>query len=163
MHNVLSLIKKLYKIRNCTLSLTKKNVEAGKFKVCLEYHIGNCKGPCQAFQDESDYLGEIAQIRHILKGNLAPVRAHFRQAMETASEAMHFEAAHIFKEKLESLESFQTKSLVANPKITQTDIFTIVSDGSKSFVNYMKIDEGMIKQSETIEIVRKLEEETFLR
>lgn len=159
MHNVLGLIKRLYKIRNCTLSLTKKNVEMGKFKVCLEYHIGNCKGPCQAFQEEIDYLGEIAQIRHILKGNLAPVRAHFRHSMETASAAMEFEVAHVFKEKLESLESFQTKSLVANPKITQTDIFTIVSEGSKSFVNYMKIDEGMIKQSETIEVVRKLEEE----
>jgi excinuclease ABC subunit C len=159
MYNVLGLIKKLYKIRSCTLSLSKKNVDAGKFKVCLEYHIGNCKGPCQNFQDEPDYLGDIAQIRHILKGNLAPVRAHFRQAMETASEAMQFEMAHVFKEKLESLESFQTKSLVANPKITQTDIFTIVSDDNKSFVNYMKIDEGMIKQSETIEVVRKLEEE----
>lgn len=159
MNNVLNLIKKLYKIRTCNLNLSPKNIESGKFNVCLEYHIHNCKGPCVGFQSEDDYERDIQSIRHILKGHLAPVKNNFKQELERAVEELRFEDAQDFKEKLGSLDRFQTRSLVANPKISETDVFTIDSEEDKSFVNYMKIDEGRIKLSETIEVSRKLDEE----
>lgn len=159
MHNVLNLIKKLFQVRTCNLNLSKKNIAESKFKVCLEYHIGNCKGPCQAFQTETDYLQQIDEIREILKGNLAPVRSNFKNSLEEAVKALRFEDAHIIQEKILSLDSFTTRSLVANPKISDTDVFTIKSDESKSYINYMKIEDGIIKLSETIEVTRKLDEE----
>ncbi len=158
MNNVLRLVKKLYKIRTCSLTLSEKNVESGKFSVCLEYHIKNCKGPCVGFQSEDSYLSDIAEIRHILKGNLFPVKTSFKESLNLAVQDLRYEDAQVLKEKIESLESFQSRSLVANPQITQTDIFTIESDNNKSFINYMKIEEGAIKQSETIEVKRKLDE-----
>ena len=159
MHNVLSLIKKLYQLRTCNLNLSKKNIEQSKFKVCLEYHIGNCLGPCQAFQTEEDYLDQIDEIREILKGNLTPIKNNFKLSLELAVNDLRFEEAHILQEKIISLDSFTSKSLVANPRISNTDVFTIQSDDSKSYINYMKIEEGVIKLSETIEVVRKLDED----
>ncbi|MEQ9231275.1 MAG: GIY-YIG nuclease family protein, partial [Cyclobacteriaceae bacterium] len=127
MNNVLRLVKKLYKIRTCSLTLSEKNVESGKFSVCLEYHIKNCKGPCVGFQSEDSYLSDIAEIRHILKGNLFPVKTSFKESLNLAVQDLRYEDAQVLKEKIESLESFQSRSLVANPQITQTDIFTIES------------------------------------
>ncbi|MCP4458188.1 MAG: excinuclease ABC subunit C [Cytophagales bacterium] len=158
MNNVLNLVKKFYKIRTCSFNLSEKNVTSGKFKVCLEYHINNCKGPCESHQGEDDYNNDIAHIRHILKGNLQAVKLSFKELIEQATRHLHFEEAQVFKERLESLDNFQSKSLVANPKISDTDVFTIKSDEDKSFINYMKIDEGSIKLSETIEVKRKLDE-----
>jgi len=158
MHNVLNLVKKFYKIRTCNFNLSKKNVTSGKFKVCLEYHIHNCKGPCEAHQNETDYNEDIAHIRHILKGHLQPVRTSFRESLKLATEELRFEDAQIYKDRLASLDNFRSKSLVANPNISSTDVFTILSENDKSFINYMKIDAGSIKLSETIEVKRKLDE-----
>ena len=158
MNNVLNLVKKLYKIRTCTFNLSEKNVTSGKFKVCLEYHINNCKGPCAGFQDENEYNSDIEHIRHILKGNLHPVKQNFKESLELATGELRFEDAQLFKERLESLLSFRSKSLVANPRISDTDVFTIESEKDLSFINYMKIDAGTIKLSETIEVKRKLDE-----
>jgi excinuclease ABC subunit C len=159
MHNVLNLIKKLYQLRTCNLALSAKNIDAQKFKVCLEYHIGNCKGPCEALQTEQNYLEQITEIKEILRGNLGPVKNSFKGSMEVAIESMRYEDAHVLSEKIKSLDSFTSKSLVANPKISDTDVFTIQSVDNKSYVNYMKIDEGMIKLSETVEVIRKLDED----
>ena len=158
MNNVLNLVKKFYKIRTCTFNLSEKNVSSGKFKVCLEYHINNCKGPCADHQEEDDYNEDIEHIRHILKGNLQPVKQSFKESLHLATNELRFEDAQLFKERLESLISFRSKSLVANPKISDTDVFTIESEKDTSFVNYMRIDAGTIKLSETIEVKRKLDE-----
>lgn len=159
MNNVLNLVKELYKIRTCNLNLSEKNISSGKLKVCLEYHLHNCKGPCEAYQTESDYNTDISHIRYILKGNLQPVKSSFKKSLDLAAQELRYEEAQRFKERLTSLESFQSKSLVANPNISNTDVFTIESENDTSFINYMKIDGGAIKLSETIEVKRKLDEE----
>ena len=159
MNNVLHLIKKLYKIRTCNLNLSKKNVSSGKYNVCLEYHVKNCKGPCTELQSEANYMQDISEIREITKGNLTPIKTIYKIGIERATSELRFEDAHELKLKLDSLDSFKSKSLVANPKITNTDVFTIESEKDKFYINYMRIDEGAIKLSETIEIKRKLEED----
>ncbi len=158
MKNVLDLLRKLYTIRTCKLNLSEKNIEAGKFKVCLEYHIGNCLGPCEGLQSEDEYNEEIEQARHILKGNLSGVHRYFKEHMQTAADAMEYERAQKFKEKLELLEKFQVKSTVVNPKLTNLDVFAIVSTEDVAFVNYMQVVNGAIILARTLEIRKKLEE-----
>ena len=125
MKSVLDLIRKLYTIRTCKLNLSEKNILNGKFKICLEYHIGNCLGPCEKLQQEADYLGEIEQARNILKGNLSVVSRHFTDHMKSAATNMEFELAQRYKEKLDLLTKFQIKSTIVNPKLTDVDVFTI--------------------------------------
>lgn len=158
MKNVLDLLRKLYSIRTCKLNLSEKNIANKKFKVCLEYHIGNCKGPCEALQTEEEYNAEIDQVKHILKGNLSLVKNYFKDAMQTHAEALEYELAHRFKEKLDLLDKFQVKSTVVNPKISDLDVFTIVSENSKAFVNYLNIKNGSIISSQTVELKKKLDE-----
>lgn len=158
MNNVLDLIRKLYKIRTCSLSLTKTNIEKKKFKVCLEYHIGNCLGPCVGLQTEADYLEEIEQSRHILKGNIKIVLSYFKNEMKSASQGLEFEVASGYKTKLELLEKFQAKSVIVNKKLKNTDIFSILSEENKAIINYMHIDNGYINISDTFLINKKLEE-----
>lgn len=158
MNSVLELIHKLYKIRTCSLALSRQNIAEGKFKVCLEYHIGNCLGPCEAFQSEESYLKDIQGAREILKGDLSLVKSTFRQLMSDAAQDLKFEIAQEYKEKLDLLDKFQTKSLIVNPKISQVDVFGILEDGNTFFVNYMKIEHGSIRISETVESKRKLDE-----
>jgi excinuclease ABC subunit C len=158
MKNVLELVRKLYTIRTCNLLLSQSNVEQNKFKVCLEYHIGNCKGPCEGKQDESAYAEEIEQARNILKGNINLVYQHFTQHMKHAAESMDFERAQYFKEKLETLERFQTKSLVVNRDLTDIDVFTIISNEAHAYVNYLQVKEGSIIFSKTLELKKKLDE-----
>jgi excinuclease ABC subunit C len=158
MKNVLDLLRKLYTIRTCKLNLSKKNIEAGKFKVCLEYHIGNCLGPCEGLQSEEDYNEEIDQARHILKGHLAIVNRYFREHMQNAAEQLEFERAQKYKEKLDLLEKFQVRSTVVNPKLTNLDVFAIVSTEDVAFVNYMQVVNGSIILARTLEIRKKLEE-----
>jgi len=158
MKNVLELVRKLYTIRTCNLVLSQVNIEQGKFKVCLEYHLGNCRGPCEGKQDEKSYADEIEQARNILKGNINLVYQHFTQHMKAAAESMDFERAQYFKEKLETLERFQTKSLVVNRDLTDIDVFTIISDSAHAYVNYLQIKEGSIVFSKTLELKKKLEE-----
>jgi len=158
MKSVIDLLRKLYTIRTCKLNLSAKNIEAGKFKVCLEYHIGNCLGPCEGLQSEENYNEEIEQARQILKGNLSVVHRYFRDHMQDAAARLEYERAQKFKEKLELLEKFQLKSTVVNPKLTNLDVFAIVSTEDAAFVNYMQVVNGAIILARTVELRKKLEE-----
>lgn len=158
MKAVLELVRQVYSIRTCSLPLSKENIEQKKFKVCLEFHIGNCKGPCEGLQEESQYREEIAQARNILKGDLSVVEKEFTRRMNVAAEAMEFEKAGVYKHKLDLLEKFQTKSLVVNPRLTNIDVVTITSTETEAFVNYLKIKEGSIIFSKNLEIKKKLDE-----
>jgi len=158
MNSVLDLIRKLYTIRTCNLSLTEKNIEEKKFKVCLEYHIGNCLGPCEGLHEESFYIEDIKSTKEILKGNLHVVRSHYKNLMSQASQELNFESAQRIKDKLDLLEKFQTKSLIVNPKISDIDVIGIVSDDGVLYVNFMKIQHGSIRISETVEVKPKIEE-----
>jgi excinuclease ABC subunit C len=158
MKSVLELVRQLYSIRTCSLFLSKDNIEQNKFKVCLEFHIGNCKGPCEGLQDEAFYLEEINQARNILKGDLSVVEAEFIRRMKEAAEALKFEGAAQYKHKLELLEKFHSKSLVVNPKLTNIDVVTITSTETEAFINYLKIKEGSIIFSKNLEVKKKLDE-----
>lgn len=158
MHTLLDMFKALYTIRSCNLFLSKANVESGKFKVCLEYHIGNCKGPCEGLQPEDDYNIEIEQIHHMLKGNLSLPQQYFKEKMLAAAEQMAFEQAHAWKTKIEHLSNFQSKATVINPKIGNIDVLTIVSDEEAAYLNFMKITEGYMVATQTFEVKKKLDE-----
>lgn len=158
MNSVLELVRQLYSIRTCSLLLSTENIAERKFKVCLEYHIGNCKGPCEGLQDESSYNEEIAHARFILKGRISIVEDYFQARMREAAEKMEFERAAFYKMKLEKLEKFQSKSLVVNRKLTDIDVITIASSETDAFINYLQIKEGAIIFSKNIEIKKKLDE-----
>ncbi|MBK5285413.1 MAG: excinuclease ABC subunit UvrC [Bacteroidia bacterium] len=158
MHTLLDFIHQLFPLRNCNLNLTQKNIAAKKFRVCLEYHIGNCKGPCEAFQSFDDYEQSIAQIRHIFKGNLQSVIHFLKEKMKSFSEAMDYEQAQSVKEKINLLENYQSKSVVAHPSIQDVDVFSFVEQNANAFVNYLRIINGAIIQSFTMEMKKKLDE-----
>jgi len=158
MKNVLQLLSQLYKIRTCNYDLSPYNIAKRKFKVCLEYHIGNCLGPCEGLQTPESYFEEIQQSKEVLKGNLTVVREYFHQRMIQAAEKLAFEEAQRFKNKLTLLEKFQSKSVIVSNKITNTDVFTLVSDEDCAYINYMRVDNGIVNLSDTIEIKRKLDE-----
>ena len=159
MNGLLEMVHQLYPIRTCTLALKPANIEQGKFKVCLEYHIGNCKGPCEGLQNESDYQIYIEQITNILKGNYQKPKSLFFERMQQASARMAFEEAQEWKEKWELLENFQAKSTVVNPAIHDVDVFTMVSDEALAYINFMKVINGTILQSQTWEVKKKLNED----
>ncbi|WP_200974596.1 excinuclease ABC subunit UvrC [Echinicola sp. 20G] len=158
MNNVLELIRSLFTIRTCKLDLNPYKIAEQKYKVCLEYHIGNCLGPCEGFQAEKSYLKDIDQAKNILKGNLGIPKAYFKTMMQEAAENLAFETAQRYKDKLELLEKYQAKSLVANPQITSLDVFSIVTDEKFAFVNYLKIKNGAIHITKTVELKKKLDE-----
>lgn len=158
MKNILELARKLYTIRTCHLFLSHQNIMQKKFKVCLEYHIGNCKGPCEGLQPEVDYLKDIDQIRSILKGQISVVEKYFTEQMAQEAASMQFEKAQFYKEKLSYLELFQIKSLVVNRDITDVDVITLISREDYSYANYMVVKEGAIIYSKSIELKKKLEE-----
>ncbi|MCX6189176.1 MAG: excinuclease ABC subunit UvrC [Bacteroidetes bacterium] len=158
MHTILDLIRTTIPTRNCNLNLSASNIKAQKFKVCLEYHIGNCKGPCVGLQSEEDYLNSIAQIREILKGNIAKVIAFLKQSMNQASVDMHFEKAALMKHKLESLENYQSKSTIVSNSLTNIDVFSLAEDEKYAFVNFLKVVNGMIIQTKTLEYKKMLDE-----
>lgn len=155
MKNVLDLVRKLYSIRTCSLMLSEDNVEQRKFKVCLEYHIGNCKAPCIGNQTEAEYQEEIDQARHILKGNLSIVQQYFKGQMQESAENMEFERAQRYKEKLSTLERFQSKSTVVNRALTDIDVLTITSTELYAYINYMQVKEGAIVFSKSVEVKKK--------
>jgi len=157
-HTLLDLIKGLYQLRTCNYDLSKDKVEAGKYKVCLEYHLGNCKGPCEDLQTETDYHQNIIAIKEILKGNFKESLSQFKQQMKTHAKAMEFEDAQRIKEKIDILENYQSKSTVVNPKISNVDVFSIVSDESYGYVNFLQLSYGSIIRSHTLEIKKKLDE-----
>ncbi len=158
MKSVLELVRKLYSIRTCTYQLSAANIAKGKFKVCLEFHLGNCKGPCVGLQEEVAYLDEIAQARHILKGNLSQVEVYFSDHMREHSESLQFERAAQYKHKLELLEKFQAKSSVVNRRLTDIDVITILSTPQTAFINFMQVKEGAIIYSRNLEVSKKLDE-----
>ncbi len=158
MKNVLDLVRKLYSIRTCSLLLSQQNIAQKKFKVCLEYHIGNCKGPCIGAQSEKEYQEEIEQARNILKGDVSIVHQYFRRQMQEAAFNTEFERAQRYKEKLNTLERFQSKSMVVNRALTDIDVLTIASVEEYAYINYMQIKEGAIIFSKSVEVKKKLDE-----
>ena len=158
MYRILELIKQLYPLRTCTYHLTAENVRKGKFKVCLEYHLGNCKGPCEGLQDEASYKQDLAQVEYLLKGNLNAVKKDFSAKMHQAAQAMAYEEAQACKEKLEALAAYQAKSLVINPQVGDLDVCGMVTDATAAFVSYLQIKNGAITFTQTVEIKKKLEE-----
>jgi excinuclease ABC subunit C len=158
MKNVLDLIRKLYTIRTCSLPLTAANIQQKKFKVCLEYHIGNCKGPCEGLQTEESYLNDIAHTRTVLKGQISIVEKYFQEQMKAASIRLQFEKAHSYKEKIDALEKFQSKSLVVNRDLTDIDVISLYGGEEYAYVNYLIVKEGAIIYSKSIELKKKLEE-----
>ena len=158
MYTVLELIKKLYPVRNCTYNLSQANIEAFKFKVCLEYQIGNCKGPCEAYQTEDAYNEGIRQIRHILKGNLHEVKEHLKMFMMDASRRLAFEEAQDFKNKLDSLVTYQSRSTVVSPVLGDLEVYSTSSTDKISFVNFLRVSHGIIVISRNVEIRKKMDE-----
>jgi excinuclease ABC subunit C len=155
---ILELTRQLFPLRNCGLNLTEKNIESGKFKVCLEYHLGNCKAPCVGYQNEAEYMDSIEQVRNILKGNIKQVAGSLRAIMKKYAVAFKFEEAQMLKEKLDILEKYRSKSTIVNPRIRNTDVFSIVEEDGYAFVNYLKVIDGAIVQAHTLEIKKKLNE-----
>jgi len=158
MNTLLELIRQLYPIRNCQLILTEKNIISKKFKICLEYHIGNCKGPCEGLQTEDEYNQNISQIKEIIHGNISSILSQTKALMLNYAESMDFEKAQLVKEKLEHLEKYQSKSTIVNPEINNVDIFSIIDDEDVAYVNFLKVVHGAVIQSHTVELQKKLEE-----
>ncbi len=156
---LLGLIKGLYQIRTCKYDLAEEKIKSGKFKVCLEYHLGNCKGPCEGYQNEEDYNAQIEAVRQIIKGNFNSSLRVFKQQMKTLAEDLRFEEAEKIKQKIKSLERYQAKSTIVNPKISNVDVFAIVSDESYGYVNFLKVVNGAIIRSHTIELKKRLDED----
>ena len=157
-NTILELIKELYPLRTCNFDLSESNINSGKFKVCLEYHIGNCKGPCEGYESLEEYQKQVNAIREILKGNFKESLKDFKKLMMQLANDMHFEEAQKIKEKIEVLENYQSRSTIVNPKITNIDVFSIVSDESAAYVNFLQISHGSIIRSHTLEIKKKLAE-----
>jgi excinuclease ABC subunit C len=158
MHNILGLIKETYPLRTCNLPLTRQNIDKGKFKVCLEYQLGNCKGPCQNYQTEDDYNHNIEEITDILCGKIGAVLRNLKADMERAVADLNYEHAHRLKRKFELLENYQSKSTIVNSSITDVDVFSIASEEKYAFVNYLKVMNGTIIQTQTIELKKRLDE-----
>jgi excinuclease ABC subunit C len=152
-------LRQLFKLRTCHHNLTKSNIEAGKFKVCLEYHLGNCKAPCVGKQHENEYQENIDQIRDILKGNISTVIDHLKRAMKRYSEELKFEEAQSVKDKIEILSRFRSKSTVVSNTIKNVDVFAITLEADNAYVNYLKVIEGAVIQALTVELKIRLDED----
>lgn len=155
---LLDLIKDLYPLRNCSFDLSEKNIEEGKYKVCLEYHLKNCKGACEGLETVENYNESIKEIRNIVKGNFKESLERFQIIMHDFAAKMEFEEAQKVKEKVDLLSNYQAKSTIVNPSINNVDVFSIISDETHGYVNFLKISNGSIIQSHTTEIKKKLEE-----
>ena len=157
-NTLLDLIKGLYQLRTCNYDLAEDKIRNDKYKVCLEYHLGNCLGPCEAHESEENYIKKIDAIRQIVKGNFKDSLQQFRQQMKEHAEKMEFEEAQRIKSKIEVLENYQAKSTIVNPKINNVDVFSIVSDEDYGYVNFLQLSHGAIIRSHTIEMKKKLKE-----
>ncbi|WP_047247096.1 excinuclease ABC subunit UvrC [Maribacter thermophilus] len=155
---LLEIIKSVYPLRTCNYDLSKEKIENGKYKVCLEYHLGNCKGPCEGLQSTEDYDRQISEIREIIKGDFKSSLHYFKNEMKALASEMRYEEAQRIKEKIEVLENYQVKSTIVNPKIDDVDVFSIVSDDTYAYVNFLKLSHGSIIRSHTMEIKKKLDE-----
>jgi excinuclease ABC subunit C len=158
MHAILGVIKELFPLRTCNLPLTPVNIEQGKFRVCLEYQIGNCKGPCQAFQSEDDYNANIDSIKDILNGKTSVVFKQLKTNLDLAIANLNFEGAHLLKQKLDLLSNYQSKSTIVSNTISDVDVFNIASEEGYAFVNFLKVINGTVIQTQTIELKKRLDE-----
>lgn len=155
---LLDFIKQNIQLRTCKLNLTESNIKKGKFKVCLEYHLGNCKGPCEALQQEEDYTHQLRQLKNFMKGNLSPVIQHFKSEMRTFAEQMQFEKAELTRKKIEHLENYRAKSIIVSRHLSNLDVFSILKEGDIAYVNYLMIQNGAIVQTHTTQLETHLEE-----
>ncbi len=155
---LLDFIKQNIHLRNCSLNLSENNIAKKKFKVCLEYHLGNCKGPCEGIQTSSDYNNDIGQLIHILKGNFTSVIQHYRKIMQEHASNLEFEQAGMYKDRIEQLQQYKAKSSVVNEKAGSLDVFSILQEGDIAYVNYLHVNNGYIVQTKTITLQKHLEE-----
>lgn len=155
---LLDLIKSVYPLRTCNYDLSAEKINAGKYKVCLEYHLGNCKGPCEGYQSLVEYDRQIEDIRQIVKGNFKSSITYFKGQMKILASEMKFEEAQEIKEKIDVLSNYQVKTTIVNPKISNVDVFSIISDNSFAYVNFLQLAHGSIIRSHTMEIKKKLDE-----
>jgi excinuclease ABC subunit C len=158
MHIVLDTIRELFPLRTCNLNLAPEQISKGKYKVCLEYQIGNCKGPCEGFQSLEDYDQNLSDIKDILNGKIAVVKNRIKENLNEAASALNFELAHNLKNKLDKLDNYQSKSTVVSSSITNVDVFSIASDDSLAFVNFLKVVNGVVIQTQTLEMKKRLDE-----
>ena len=156
--DLLNFIKNTIPLRTCPLNLTEKNIAKGKFKVCLEYHLGNCKGPCEALQSAEDYNENINQVKNLLRGNLSPVFQHFRKELKTYTESLEFEKAALVHKKIQFLENYQSRSIVVNTSQHSVDVFSIKKEKEIAYVNYLMVEHGSIIQTKTIKVETHLDE-----
>ncbi len=156
--SIIQLLQNIFPLRTCNLNLAQRKINEGKFKVCLEYHIGNCLGPCESKQTEESYNENIAHIRSILRGNISAVMRDLKKLMQEFSESFKFEKAHLIKHKITLLEEYQSKSTIVSPMIENVDVFSILNEEQSAFVNYLKVVNGGITQTKTIELRKKLNE-----
>lgn len=157
---LLGIIKLFIPLRNCKLPLTSANIQKGKFKVCLEYHLGNCKGPCEGLQTEADYQHSLQQVRNILKGNLAPVMQHLKEEMQQYAADLAFEKAALIKQKIDELEAYQARSVIVSGHLGHLDVFSILKEDDTAYVNYLMVEHGTIVQTHTVQLTTQLEEDT---
>jgi len=155
---LLEVIKEVYSLRTCNYDLSQQNINEGKYKVCLEYHLKNCKGGCEALETEANYNNSIKEIRNIVKGNFKESLEKLNEMMMDFAANMEFEEAQKIKEKLDLLSNYQSKSTIVNPSINNVDVFSIISDETHGYANFFKISNGSIIQSHTTEIKKKLDE-----
>lgn len=156
--DLLYFIKQIIPLRTCKLALNEVNIAKNKFKVCLEYHLGNCKGPCQAFQTQDDYNIALNQVKEILKGNLTGVLQLYKKEMKTFAQNLEFEKAEQIKKKIDYLETYQSKSVIVNKTVGNVDVFSIVADNNIAFVNYLLLQNGTIIHTHTVQVETKLDE-----
>jgi len=161
---ILDLVRQLYPLRTCNLNLTEKNIKQGKFKACLEYHIGRCQAPCIGLQSEKDYNLSISQIREIIKGNISEVISHLEGLMHSYASELKFEEAQRVKEKIELLSRYRSKSVIVSPSVRNVDVFGYAGDNGRAYINFLKVHNGAVVQTFTLEIQSRLEEakETLL-
>ena len=155
---LLTFIKQTIQLRTCSLNLTEKNIAKGKFKVCLEYHLGNCKGPCEALQTKEDYDQGLQQLKNLLRGKLGPVIQHFKNEMKSYVGQMEFEKAEIVRKKIEFIENYQSKSVIVTPKLGDVDVFSLVKENGSAYANYLMVQNGTIVQTKTLKVETHLDE-----
>lgn len=155
---LLELIRELYPLRTCNYDLNRKNIESNKYNVCLEYHLGNCLGPCEGLQSKEDYMKNIRSIKQILRGNYNEVVRYMTDQMQEFAERLEFETAQLLKEKIVLIQNYQKRSTVVSPTIGNVDVFTVISDESYAYINFLRINNGAIIQAHTSEIRKKLDE-----
>jgi len=155
---LLDFVKSNIQLRTCQLNLTENNIRKGKFKVCLEYHLGNCKGPCEGLQTPEDYREGLVQLKNVLKGNLGPLIQDFKKEMRGLAEKMNFEKAEMVRKKITHLEGYESRSVIVSRHLSHADVFSIARDGDMAYINYLMVENGTIVQTHTSQVETHLEE-----